>query len=114
MKLIISTFLLIGSFSYAQYALADCNYPKMNIDFPNGATATMEEMVAAQTSFKAYNANMDAYLDCLDNQLGQVSEKLDIYPDIKKLNNQKYDAAVDILTKTADEWNTAVRAYKAQ
>jgi len=114
MKLIVSTFLLIGSFSYAQFALADCNYPKMNMDFPNGATATMEEMVAAQTSFKAYNANMDAYLDCLDNQLGQVSEELDIYPDIKKLNNQKYDAAVDVLTKAADEWNAAVRAYKAQ
>jgi len=114
MKLIVSTFLLIGSFSYAQFALADCNYPKMNIDFPNGAIATMEEMVAAQTSFKAYNANMDAYLDCLDNELSQVSEELDIYPDIKKLNNQKYDAAVDVLTQAADEWNTSVRAYKAQ
>ena len=114
MKLIVSTFLLIGSFSYAQFALADCIYPKMNIDFPNGAIATMEEMVAAQTSFKAYNANMDAYLDCLDNELSQVSEELDIYPDIKKLNNQKYDAAVDVLTQAADEWNTSVRAYKAQ
>ena len=114
MKLIVSTFLLIGSFSYAQFALADCNYPKMNIDFPSGATATMEEMATAQTSFKAYNANMDAYLDCLDNELSQVSEELDIYPDIKKLNNQKYDAAVDVLTKVADEWNAAVRAYKAQ
>ena len=57
---------------------------------------------------------MDAYLDCLDNELSQVSEELDIYPDIKKLNNQKYDAAVDVLTKAADEWNAAVRAYKAQ
>ena len=114
MKSIISSILLIGSFSYAQCALSDCNYPKMNVDIPNGSTATMEEMVAAQASFKAYNADMDTYLECLDNELSQVSEELDIYPDIKKLNNQKYDAAVDVLTQAADEWNQAVRAYKEQ
>ena len=114
MKSIISVFLLIGSFSYAQLALSACNYPKMNIDIPNGATTTMEEMVAAQKSFKAYNTDMEAYLDCLDNELTLVSEDLDIYPDIKKYNNSKYDAAVEVLTKAADEWNAAVRAYKAQ
>jgi hypothetical protein len=86
----------------------------MNVDFPNGATATMENMVTAQASFKSYNADMDAYLDCLDDQLSKISEDLDIYPDIKKHNTSKYDAAVDVLTKAADEWNAAVRAYKAQ
>ena len=114
MKSVISVFLLIGSFSYAQLALSDCNYPKMKVDIPNGDTATMEDMVAAQTSFKAYNTDMDAYLKCLDDQLALVSEDLDIYPDIKKANNLKYDAAVDVLTEAAEEWNQAVRAYKAQ
>ena len=114
MKSIIPVGLLVGFFGYAQVTLADCNYPKMNVNIPNGATATMEDMVAAQASFKAYNADMDAYLDCLDNELALVSEDLDIYPDIKKLNNSKYDAAVDVLTQAADEWNAAVRAYKAQ
>ena len=114
MKSIISVFLLIGSFSYSQFALSDCNYPKMKVDIPNGATATMEDMVTAQTSFKAYNADMDAYLKCLDDELALVSEDLDIYPDIKKHNNSKYDSAVEVLTKAADEWNAAVRAYKAQ
>ena len=114
MKSIISLAMLIGSLGYAQFALSDCNYPKMNVDFPNGATATMEDMVAAQTAFKAYNSDMDAYLDCLDDQLSKISEDLDIYPDIKKHNTSKYDAAVDVLTKAADEWNAAVRAYKAQ
>ena len=61
-----------------------------------GQQQPWEEMVAAQASFKAYNADMDAYLECLDNELAQVSEDLDIYPDIKKFNNQKYDAAVDV------------------
>ena len=49
------------------------------------------------------------YLNCLDAELALVSEELDIYPDIKKANNLKYDAAVDVLTQAADEWNQAVR-----
>ena len=114
MKSIISVFLLIGSLSYAQFALSDCSYPKMNVDIPNGSTATMEEMVAAQTSYKAYNADMNAYLECLNNELALVSEDLDIYPDIKKHSDSKHDAAVDVLTKAIDEWNAAVRAYKDQ
>ena len=114
MKSTISTILLIGSIGFAQCALSDCRYPKMNVDIPNGSTATMEEMVAAQTSYKAYNADMNAYLECLDNELALVSEDLDIYPDIKKQSDSKYDAAVEVLTKAVDEWNAAVRAYKAQ
>ena len=114
MKSIISLGLLVVSFGYAQLAIADCNYPKMNVDIPDGSKANIEEMVAAQSSFKAYNADMDAYLNCLDAELALVSEELDIYPDIKKANNLKYDAAVDVLTQAADEWNQAVRDYKAQ
>ena len=114
MKSIISLGLLIGSLGYAQFALSDCNYPKMNTDIPNGATATMEDMVAAQTDFKAYNSDMDAYLACLDDQLSKISEDLDIYPDIKKHNTSKYDAAVEVLTEHANDWNQAVRDYKAQ
>ncbi len=114
MKSIISVFLLIGSLCYTQFALSDCNYPTMTVDIPSGATATMEEMVAAQASYKAYNADMNTYLECLDNELALVSEDLDIYPDIKKQSDSKYDAAVEVLTKAVDEWNAAVRAYKAQ
>ena len=114
MKSIISLGLLIGSLGYAQFALSDCNYPKMNIDIPNGANATMEDMVAAQGAFKSYNAAMNSYLTCLDDQLALVSEDLDIYPDMKKLNNSKYDAAVEVLTEHANDWNQAVRDYKAQ
>jgi len=114
MKSIISLSLLIGSLGYAQFALSDCNYPKMNVDFPNGATATMEDMVTAQASFKSYNADMDAYLDCLDDQLSKISKDFEGYADIKSLSDDRYNAAVDQLTKAAEEWNQAVRAYKAQ
>ena len=114
MKSIISLGLFIGSLSYAQFALSDCNYPKMNMDIPNGATATMEDMVTAQTNFKSYNADMDAYLDCLDGELSKISKDFEGYADIKSLSDDRYNAAIDQLTEAAEEWNQAVRAYKAQ
>ena len=114
MKSIISVFLLIGSLGYAQFALSDCFYPKMNVNIPNGSTATMEEMVAAQNNFKGYNADMNAYLDCLDDELSKISQDLEGYADIKSLSDAKYNAAVDQLQEAAEEWNEAVRSYKAQ
>jgi hypothetical protein len=114
MKLIISTLLLIGSLGYAQFALSDCNYPRMNVDIPNGSKASMEDMVAAQASFKAYNSNMNTYLECLDDELSKISEELEGYEDIRRMSDDKYNAAIDQLTEAAEDWNQAVRAYKAQ
>ena len=114
MKSIISVGLLIGSLGYAQWALADCNYPTINFVIPNGATATMENMVAGQTNFKSYNADMEAYLTCLDSELSKVSKDLDNYLEIQDFSDSKYNAAVEELTEAANQWNEAVRAYKAQ
>ena len=114
MKSIISTVLLIGSLGYAQLTLAQCDYPKMNFVIPNGATATMENMVAGQTNFKSYNADMEAYLACLDSELSKVSKDLDNYQEVQDLSDSKYNAAVDELTKAANQWNDAVRSYKSQ
>ena len=114
MKSIISVGLLIGSLGYAQLTLARCDYPKMNFVIPNGATATMENMVAGQTNFKSYNADMETYLDCLDNEMSKISKSHDNYQEIQSLSDNKYNAAVDQLSEAADQWNAAVRAYKAQ
>ena len=114
MNSIIFVLLLIGSLSYTQFAFSECLYPKMKVDIPNGATATMEEMVAAQSGFKAYNTDMDAYLNCLDNELSKISQELEGYADIKRLSDDRYNAAIDQLTEAAEEWNQAVRGYKAQ
>ena len=114
MKSIISVCLLIGSLGYAQLTLARCDYPKMNFVIPNGATATMENMVAGQTNFKSYNVDMETYLDCLDSEMSKISKGRDNYQEIQSLSDNKYNAAVDQLGEAADQWNTAVRAYKAQ
>ena len=71
-------------------------------------------MVAAQNNFKGYNADMNAYLDCLDDELSKISEDFEGYADIKSHSDSKYNAAVEQLQEAADEWNEAVRGYKAQ
>ena len=114
MKSIISVGLLIGSLGYAQLTLAKCDYPKMNFIIPNGATATMENMVAGQTNVKSYLADMDAYLVCLDSELSKVSKDLDNYEAIQSLSDDKYNAAIDEMKEVEGQWNQAVRAYKAQ
>ena len=114
MKSIIFVGLLIGSLGYAQLTLARCDYPKMNFVIPNGATATMENMVAGQTNFKSYNVDMETYPDCLDSEMSKISKGRDNYQEIQSLSDNKYNAVVDQLGEAADQWNTAVRAYKAQ
>ena len=113
-KSITFVLLLIWSLGYAQFALSDCLYPKMKMDIPNGSTATMEEMVAAQNNFNGYNADMNAYLECLDDELSKISEDFEGYADIKSHSDSKYNAAVEQLQEAAEEWNQAVRGYKAQ
>ena len=112
MKSIISVGLLIGSLGYAQLTLAQCDYPKMNFVIPNGATATMENMVAGQTNVKSYLADMEAYLGCLDSELSKVSTDLDNYLDIQDHSDSKYNAAVDEMKEVEGQWNQTVRAYK--
>ena len=92
MKSIISVGLLIGSLGYAQLTLARCDYPKMNFVIPNGATATMENMVAGQTNFKSYNADMEVYLACLDSDLSKA-KNLDNYQNKQDLSDSKYNTA---------------------
>ncbi len=92
-------------------AYGACPYPE-SVTVPDGTTATTEEMVDGQTRIKKYMAEMEAYLDCLDQEeadLGRepTAEEL-------QLHNQRHNAAVDEMEKVAAEFNEQVRAYKKQ
>ncbi|HEY7672270.1 MAG TPA: hypothetical protein VIC71_08630 [Gammaproteobacteria bacterium] len=49
-------------------ALAACERPS-TIAVPDGATATFEEMSAAQSDVKVYMAAMESYLACINEEL---------------------------------------------
>ncbi len=50
-----------------QVVFAACPYPE-NVIVPDGATATTDDMENGQTRIKQYMAEMEAYLDCLDQE----------------------------------------------
>jgi hypothetical protein len=88
---------------------AACPYPE-EVLVPEGATATNDEMVDGQTRVKQYMAEMEDYLDCLDNEEATIPDKQT--PEAKALHVQRHNAAVDAMEKTAAKFNEEIRAYK--
>ena len=97
--------LLAGSLLYAE-----CPYPA-EVDVPEGDTATEEEMVAGQKIVKQYMADMESYLDCIDEEDAELGK--DKTDEQQKMHVQRYNAAVDAMENVAAQFNSQVKAYKA-
>ena len=99
---------------FAPIANSECIYPKKSFNIPNGSTATESAMVEAQTAIKTYQTDIGSYRDCLDEELARIPKKVENYDEISKISLKKFNAAVDAETQLAEDWGTAVKAYKAQ
>lgn len=113
--LVASAALVFGGAAYA-----DCPYPKAPDAVPDGKTATEEQMVKAMHELKDYNTEMTKYLECVDKQAedsvaaaGPDAPK-DQLAQIKSIQNQKHNAAVDELTQHANAFNEQVHVFKAR
>jgi hypothetical protein len=99
---------------------ADCTPPNNDVKIPDGATATKDEMLAAQHAIKDDNAAVAAFGDCLqaekDAKIAQGGDKLTDADKVKigteYVNRQ--NAEVEKLQKLADQFNVELRAYKAK
>lgn len=93
---------------------ADCTPPDSAIQIPDGATASRDQMIAAQRAVKAYDVAVKAYGDCLQQQL---DAKVASGADRVKLSVQ-YDemtnAEVDKLQRVASKFNAELRTFKAK
>ena len=95
---------------------ADCTAPAAP-ELPDGATASMEQMLAGQKAVKAFQAaNLD-YMKCLEPGLNaaqaQVTEGAEGAADALKAAEETYNAAVSAEEAVAGQFNTEVREYKA-
>ena len=111
-NLLITLCLLVTLF--VPIANGECIYPKKSFNIPNGSKATEAAMVEAQTSIKTYQADLGSYRDCLDEELARIPKESENYDEISEVSLKKFNAAVDAETQLAEDWGTAVRAYKAQ
>jgi len=108
---------LIGGF--AMQANAACDYPVAPGKFPDGGQASLDEMKAAKASVVKYNADMEAYLECIKSEYdAKVAASSDATPqqkaEMEKVQNQKHNAAVDEVTDVTNRFNEQLRAYKAK
>ena len=100
-------------------AYADCCYPAEPDALPDGKTATLEQMVAAQKSVKAFDEAIVAYTSCLKlEHEAALSKSPDLSEDQKKqmekMMAQKHDAAITADEALAARFNEQVKAYKAK
>ena len=99
---------------------ADCPYPAAPNKIPDGATASMEEMLAGQKAVKAYDQAIGEYNDCIDKELAdsiaKAGDKLkpEQRQDMEKVETQKHNAAIDQEQSVADRFNEQVKVFKAR
>jgi len=111
---------------------ADCVFPE-DIVIPDGAISTYEEMSANQLFVKEYMAEMETYLDCLEQENATRTNSLTSDLSNNDLNNndpnnnlsnnlaneesqlqhtEKRHAAIDAMESVAASFNEQVRAFK--
>jgi hypothetical protein len=101
-------------------AHADCPYPTPPDKLPDGATASLEDMLAAQKAVKAYQKSIDEYVACIDKALdesiakGGDKLKPEQKADMQKVEAQKHNAAIDQEQTVADRFNEQVKVFKAR
>ena len=110
----ISQFLTAGLTVFsATAAMAECFYPE-TVKIPDGAASTYEEMLDSQTYVKEYMAEMETYLDCLEQENMAQPEESSNNPASESDSPylQKRHAAIDAMESIAARFNEQVRAYK--
>jgi len=114
-----SLFALAALYASAQ-AQAACSYPKAPASLPDGNTAKMEDMVAAQKAVKQYDADINAYISCIklehDSQIAATGDAMtpEQKQDAERMQVQRHNAAIDELEAVASRFNEQVRVYKAK
>lgn len=118
---VLSVAALLGS----SHVYAACVYPKAPEKIPDGATATKDEMIAAQKLVKAYNDDIKSYTDCLKNENDEAIKADAKKPEkermtkqqkeeLDKVNVQKNNAAIDEAQAVTDRFNEQIRAFNAK
>src|SRR5262245_54113956 len=117
-RYVLSALILAASLAAAQ-ANAACEYPTAPGKFPDGATASLDEMKAAKASVVKYNNDMEAYLVCIKTEFeaklaSNTTASADQKAEMQRMQDQKHNAAVKEVTEVTERFNEQLRAYKAK
>src|SRR5262245_3635672 len=99
---------------------AECPYPKSPASLPDGATASEQEMLTGMKAIKEYNAQVTAYLSCLEQEANErvnaagTEATADRIAHIKAIHTKRHNAAVEELESSAARFNEQVKVFKAR
>jgi hypothetical protein len=100
---------------------ADCSYPPPPDKIPDGSTATLAEMQAAQKVMQTYDHAIKAYTDCIrlehDAALAKTADmtaeqKAQQQAQIENVTNKKNNAAIDQEEAIVARFNEQIKAFK--
>ncbi len=109
--------LALGMLAIAPSSFAACTYPHAPTQFPDGATATKDEMIAGQKLVKQFMADMDEYLKCIDAEspsaspAGMTEAQKKEQDARERVKLQKHNAAVSDEEAVADRFNTQLHIW---
>lgn len=103
-------------------AVADCTKPE-SPTLPDGASATMDDMLAGQKAVKTFQAANVEYMKCLEEVFTTAEAKVkegglaeDVLAETQQAYQEAveaYNAAVSTEETVAGQFNTEIREYKA-
>jgi|SRR5687768_10318415 hypothetical protein len=102
-----------------QQSQAACNYPIAPGKFPDGSTASREEIKAAKDVVVKYDADMNSYLVCIRSEYdAKLAAQANVTPEQKaemeRMHAQKEDAALAEVKDVVDRFNEQLKAWKAR
>jgi hypothetical protein len=104
------TFSCLAIVSSCAFAAAACDNPSIP-KIPEGKSATMDQLLAAQGEVKAYMAAMETFLSCIDAEAASKGD--DAPADYKTLMVTRHNTAVTEMETLAASFNEQVKAFKA-
>ena len=92
---------------------AVCDMPAGPI-IPDGNVASEDELVAAQKAMKMFQTSLISYRNCLQGMESKIDMEADTAVAHQDVILNNYNLSVDAEAKVAEEFNAAVRAFKAR
>lgn len=99
---------LLGSQAFAQ-AGADCISPA-EVQIPAGATASLDDMLAAQSAVRDFMSDMDAFLECINSAIEAQGEETPA--EVSQALVARHNQAVDSMELLASRFNEERIAYQ--
>ncbi len=90
-------------------AQSECSRPE-NVVIPDGASATLDQMIEAQTGVRDYLAAMEEYLDCMNDMIDSADEETP--PDTVNAWINDYNEGVGEMESAAERFNEERIAYQ--